>query len=182
MKAIVVIDMLEDFFKSGLLAEIRNELTKEIMRLVKRARRNGCPIIWVRQEFRSDLEDAFMMMRKSGTRVTIAGTDGCKILAEFEILDEDYEIVKKRYSAFYGTGLDDLLARLKIDEIVLSGVNTHACVRTTAVDAYQRDIEVSIPRECVASWDREHHEVTLKYFERAIARVERLDEIFPEVD
>jgi maleamate amidohydrolase len=48
-------------------------------------------------------------------------------------------IIKKRYSGFYGTTLDETLARLAPDAIILAGINTHACIRTTAVDAYQRD-------------------------------------------
>ena len=51
----------------------------------------------------------------------------------------DPVIVKKRYSAFSKTDLEDVLQRLMPDELVLAGINTHACVRTTAIDAYQRD-------------------------------------------
>jgi isochorismate hydrolase len=54
---------------------------------------------------------------------------------------------------------------------VLAFVNTHACVRATAVDAYQRDLEVIIPREAVGSYDREHAAVSLRYMHGKIASV-----------
>lgn len=180
MRAILVIDMLEDFFGEGRLKAVRQELTQRINVLTSRARTAGLPVIWVRQEFRDDLEDAFLVMRKKNIKITIAGTPGCKLLAELERADGDYEIIKKRYSAFFGTDLDQLLAELAVDELVLAGINTHACIRSAAIDAYQRDMEVTIPRECVSSWDAEHHDVTLRYLGRSIARVGDLDEVFPE--
>jgi nicotinamidase-related amidase len=79
--------------------------------------------------------------------------------------------VKKRYSAFFGTGLDELLAQLKPDSVILAGINTHACIRTTAIDAYQRDWPVMLALDCVDSYDREHHEVSLKYMKAKIAAV-----------
>jgi len=180
MKAILVIDMLEDFFREGPLEAIRKELCGRINTLTSWARREGVPVIWVRQEFREDLEDAFLAMRKRNIKVTIAGTQGCEILAELKREAGDHEIVKKRYSAFYGTELETLLSKLGVTELVLAGINTHACVRTAAIDAYQRDMEVTIPRECVASYDIEHHDVTLKYLEWSIADVVTLDDILGE--
>jgi len=55
--------------------------------------------------------------------------------------------------------------------VILAGVNTHACVRMTAIDAYQRDFEVIVARECVGSYDREHEAVTLRYLDCKIASV-----------
>lgn len=180
MKALLVIDMLEDFFREGPLKAIRKELTERINTLTSRARSVGVLIVWVRQEFREDLEDAFLIMRKRNIKVTVVGTHGCENLVELKKAASDYEIVKKRYSAFYGTELDRLLSELNVTELLLAGVNTHACIRTTAIDAYQRDLEVTIPRDCVASYDIEHHDVTLKYLERNIAKVMNLDEVLRE--
>jgi isochorismate hydrolase len=58
-----------------------------------------------------------------------------------------------------------------VRRVVLAGVNTHACVRTTAIDAYQRDLDVAIALDCTASYDEEHHDVTLRYCSRTIATV-----------
>lgn len=175
--AVLVIDMLEDFFRDGPLRTARGALTTRINTLTARARASGIPIIWVRQAFRDDLADAFLAMRRQGIRMTIAGTPGCQILAELRRTAEDFELVKKRYSAFYDTALDALLAELDATTLILAGVNTHACIRMAAIDAYQRDLEVVIPRECVASPDAEHHEVTLRYLGREIARVVSLEEV-----
>jgi len=79
-------------------------------------------------------------------------------------------IIKKRYSAFFGTTLDETLARLTPDTLILAGINTHACVRTTAIDAYQRDWPVVLAGDCIGSYDQEHHEISLRYMKDKIER------------
>jgi nicotinamidase-related amidase len=167
--ALLVIDMLRDFFRAGPLMEQRQSLTTSITELVAGFRAHGLPVIWVRQEFASDLSDAFSDMRRRGVRVTIAGTDGCEVLPELAMGPGDPVIVKKRYSAFHGTALDGLLAGIDPTVLIVAGINTHACVRTTVVDAYQRDYQVVIADEGVASYDHEHHEVTKRYLNGKIA-------------
>ena len=82
----------------------------------------------------------------------------------------DHVIVKKRYSAFFGTNLDDLLGRLGCTQIIVAGINTHACVRTTVIDAYQRDYDVILARDCIESHDKEHHETTWRYMDGKLGR------------
>jgi len=107
----------------------------------------------------------------------IKGTPGPLILDELVRHDSDIEIVKKRYSMFYGTDLESLLGELEADSLILAGVNTHACIRTAAIDGFQRDFQVTIIRECVASKDVEHHEVTLDYLGGGIATLMTLGEL-----
>lgn len=170
--ALIVVDMLNDFFeRSPVLAAQRAQLVTNINILVRACRVAQLPVIWVRQEFAPDLHDAFLDMRNHGTSITIAGTDGGELLGELECAPGDRMIVKKRYSAFFGTDLEAQLEMLRPDVLIVTGVNTHACVRTTVIDAYQRDLEVIIAAECVASSDPEHHEVTLRYLDGNVARV-----------
>src|SRR5690349_11031523 len=108
--ALLVIDMLNDFFRQhAALAACRDELVKSTNQLTSAFRSHAQPVFWVRQEFAPDLSDAFITMRKRGIRITIAGTDGCELLPELDRLPSDTIIVKKRYSAFFGTNLDQLL-------------------------------------------------------------------------
>jgi len=170
--ALLVIDMLVDYFERvPELSAQRVRLVPATNQLTEAVRGAGQPVIWVRQEFRPDLSDAFLDMRRRGVAVTIAGTQGAQILPELKRAPGDYEVVKKRYSAFYGTGLDDLLAALGTKSLVVAGINTHACVRTTVIDAYQRDYDVTLASDCIASYDIEHHDVTVRYLGGRIARL-----------
>jgi nicotinamidase-related amidase len=173
---LVVIDMLHDFLDSW-DATRRQRLVSSINDLVGGMRSLGHPVIWVRQEFEPDLRDAFLEMKVKGIRITIKGTRGCQIVPELALASSDIVIIKKRYSAFFGTSLDEALARLQPDAIILAGINTHACIRTTAIDAYQRDWEVILASDCIDSYDREHHEVSLRYMKDKLATVTNNAEI-----
>ena len=174
--ALIVIDMLQDFLESW-DAKRRQSLVASISELVSIARDRAWPIIWVRQEFEPDLADAFLDMKARGTRVTIKGTSGCQIVSGLSVATWDTVVIKKRYSAFFGTNLDETLSRLRPDGVLLAGINTHACIRTTAIDAYQRDWQVVIASDCIDSYDREHHDVSLRYMKDKIARVMSNEEI-----
>lgn len=167
--AIIIIDVLQDFFREGRLKEHREQLVKSINELVNIGRERDLPIIWVRQEFKDDLSDAFLALKKSGNKITIENTEGAKFLPELDRQESEHEIVKKRYSAFFKTEMDDLLDRLGVDTLILAGVNTHACIRMAAVDAYQRDYEVILAIGCIDSYDEEFHKASLLYLEKTIS-------------
>ena len=179
---LLVIDMLNDFFRSGQLVEQRSALVHSINELIGFFRKRKWPIIWVRQEFAPDLSDALLAMRDHNKSITIAGTEGAQLLSELDYRLTDAVIVKKRYSAFFGTNLDERLTSLKPDALVMAGINSHACVRTTAIDAYQRDYRVIIAADAVASYDEGHHLITLRYLSGEIARVMTNAEMFDLVN
>jgi len=174
--ALIVIDMLNDLLAPWTVAS-KQRLVRSTNALAGIVRSAGRPVIWVRQEFRADLKDAFADMRAKGIRVTIQGTQGSQIASDLVVDPTDTVIVKKRYSAFYGTVLEQVLARLRPDGLVLAGINTHACIRMSAIDAYQRDWKVILAADCVDSYDQEHHEISLRYMNGKIAAVMSNDEI-----
>jgi nicotinamidase-related amidase len=168
---LVIVDMLNDFFRQhAALSLQRASLVAAINELAQAFRKHDQPVIWVRQEFAQDLSDAFLEMRKHNLRVTIAGTTGSEILPELRRDPSDTIIVKKRYSAFFGTRLDTVLQELRPATLVLAGINSHACVRTTVIDAYQRDYEVIVASDGVGSYDADHHEITTRYLDGRLAR------------
>jgi len=173
---LIVIDMVNDFLEKWASAP-KQRLVRSINDLVGIMRQCGHPIIWVRQEFEPDLGDAFREMKTRGIRITIKGTVGSQIDPDLAVAESDPVVIKKRYSAFYKTDLDQLLSRLRPDALILAGINTHACVRVTAIDGYQRDWEIVVAGECVDSYDREHHDISMKYMKDKIATVMSNQEI-----
>lgn len=167
---LIVIDMVQDFLRTW-KASRRERLVQSINELVGIARSVSLPVIWVRQEFEPDLRDAFPEMRAKGIHITIKGTPGCEMVPELAVVPADIVIVKKRYSAFYQTTLDETLVRFAPDTLILAGINTHACIRTTAIDAYQRDWNVVLAADCVDSYDQEHHRISIRYMKDKIAAV-----------
>ena len=166
----LIIDMQVDFFAHERLSRLKATLVANTNALVAATRKASAPVVWVKQEFRPDLRDATLEIRRDKIAVVIAGTPGASILPELDVHTSDRIVVKKRYSAFFGTALDDLLVRLGCRQLIIAGINTHACVRTTVIDAYQRDYDVVLARDCIASHDKEHHEITWRYMDGKLGR------------
>lgn len=67
----------------------------------------------------------------------------------------EIEIIKRRYSAFFGTDLALFLAEQGIKRILICGVKTNVCVRATAQDAFAHGLEVCVAHEAVNT-NRDH--------------------------
>jgi nicotinamidase-related amidase len=167
--AIIIIDVQKDFFKDREMRRDSYRLIKRINELTKIGERNKIPVIWIKQQFKDDLSDAYLGMRQNKIKVTIAGTSGSRLLSKLSVRDFDISIIKKRYSAFYNTGLNDLLKKLKVNNLIIAGVKTYSCVRMTVIDAYQRDYEVIIALDCLAKTKSLHDQISLEYLLKYIA-------------
>jgi nicotinamidase-related amidase len=60
---------------------------------------------------------------------------------------------KVRHSAFYATPLSYLLTQLETKRIILTGQVTEQCILYSALDAYVRHFEVTVPSDAVAHID-----------------------------
>ncbi len=169
--ALLIIDMQNDFFKKVRLVEHKENLIKKINELAGFARQHSVPVIWIRQVLKADLSDAPLGIKKQGKRIVIEDTKGSQFLDGLDMQSTDIEVIKKRYSGFFQTNLSTVLQNHGVDTLIIAGINTHACVRMTAIDGYQNDYEVIIAEDCVDSYDQRHHDITMKYFQPTIAQV-----------
>jgi nicotinamidase-related amidase len=93
----------------------------------------------------------------------VGDTWGAEIIPELDPPDgEAWVLYKTRYSGFYGTNLDALLDLYCIEEATVVGCCTSICVMDTVGGLANRDIEVTIPKDSVADFDPEMHEMALK--------------------
>ncbi|CAN0888275.1 Nicotinamidase 2 [Linum grandiflorum] len=73
------------------------------------------------------------------------------------------EIIEKNtYSAFAGTGLQEKLEEMGVEEVIVAGVMTNLCCETTAREAFVRGFRVFFSADATATSDLELHESTLK--------------------
>ena len=179
-RALLAIDLLNDFLDQWAEDE-RAKLIHNTNQLIAYFRKLESPVIWVRQEFEPDLSDAFLEMRKKNIKITIKGTSGAEISADLNRHDSDLVIVKKRYSAFFRTPLEDILIEMNIGKLTLCGVNTHACIRMAAIDAYQRDLDVVIASDCISTYDQAHGDMSLKYLDGKISQLKSNGEIMSAI-
>ncbi len=172
--ALVIVDLLQDFFDhdiwtDSLIPKARATLVKNTNELVACCRKKEIPVIWFKQAFKPDLSDAFLHMRRSGKKYTISGTDGCELLTELDVFPDDHILLKSRFSAFFRTDLERLLEKLRIDCLILAGITTAWCIRSTAVDAYQLDYEIVIAKECIQAFTEREHRDSVRAMDGYIA-------------
>ncbi len=72
---------------------------------------------------------------------------------------------KVRHSAFYATSLAYLLRTLEPNRLILTGQVTEQCILYTALDAYIRHFEVTVPPDAVADIDAELGKAALRMME-----------------
>jgi nicotinamidase-related amidase len=97
----------------------------------------------------------------------IEGSDEARVISELASYPGEI-IHKKRYSAFFGTNLEERLKKPKPDKLIICGVLTNICVLHTAADARNRDYKVEIPVDCIASSDEEAHRFALEQMENVL--------------
>ena len=75
-------------------------------------------------------------------------------------------VVKARHTVFYGTPLEYLLWQRDVGHIVLTGQVTEQCILYSALDAYVRHLEVTVPHDAVAHIHESLADAALEMMER----------------
>jgi nicotinamidase-related amidase len=164
--ALLIIDMISDFdFEDGeKLFPLALAAAEKLARLKKRAKKAGVPIVYVNDNFGKWQSDFRKLLEHCGRR----DARGRRIVDLLAPDEEDYFVLKPKHSGFYSTTLDVLLEYLGAETLVLTGVATDICILFTANDAYMRDFNLFVPRDCVAANEVETNEKTLVYLENIL--------------
>ena len=131
--------------------------------VVEQAHRSGIPVIFIQEIHRADGIDFGRELDGDEDVHCLETSPGTPIAkAEMGWRDGDYEVPKRRYSAFFGTDLQILLNGLKVDTLILVGGLTDVCVHYTFVDAHQHDYFCRVVEDCVGGSSIEAHEASLR--------------------
>ena len=143
--------------------------TKEIMAQASaetRAEKRSADL----QVFKSDdgesIEKHLSKPRKGQqARFYIAGTRGAEICDELmDVVDEELDLIvtKHHYSAFDQTSLLTALRAKLVTEVYLCGVLTNVGVYSTAADAVQHGLQVTVVEDCLGYRSEDKHEEALR--------------------
>ncbi|SFJ75843.1 cysteine hydrolase family protein [Thermoflavimicrobium dichotomicum] len=154
--ALVIIDMLNDFIgpKATLRCENGEKIVPNIRKLIDFCHEVGIQVIHVQEWHRPN--DADFRVRPVHA---VRGTWGAEFIPELQPEEEkgDYIVRKRRHSAFSYTDMDLFLREEKIDTVVLTGVWTNVCVRSTGSDALYHGYNVIAISDACASQTEEMH-------------------------
>jgi nicotinamidase/pyrazinamidase len=163
--AVLVVDMLRGFLEEGhplYIGEKPRNIIPNIQGLLEQELARGAKVFFI-----CDNHDPGDLEFKMFPPHCIAGTPEAEVIPE--LANYPGEIIpKKRYSAFFNTNLEERLRQLKPDKIIVCGVLTDICVMHTVADARNRDYDVEVPVDCVASPDEGAHQFALDHIEKVL--------------
>ena len=163
--AVIVIDMLRGFLEEGYplyCGKEAREIIPNVRRLLKDMQTEGAAIIYLVDTHDPD-DKEFQIFPPH----CVEGTEETEIIPELSSCP-GVLIPKRRYSGFFNTDLEDRLAKIQPEEVIVVGVCTDICVMYTVGDLRNRDYNVLIYADCVASFDRQMHDFALKHMEKAL--------------
>jgi ureidoacrylate peracid hydrolase len=159
--AILVIDMLNDFCKPGgamVLPGYERLIAPQRM-VLDAGRRAGAAIIFLTDGHRPNMRREREFLKR--TPHCFDGSWGAQIIAELEPGPDDIVVRKRRYSGFFNTDLDLTLKDMEVQSVVVMGVVTNICVRSTVHDAFFLGYGVVVPEDCVAATGPREQESSL---------------------
>lgn len=169
-RVLLVVDMLNDFIKED-GALYCGESAKRIVTFVEEKVREfvsqGLPVIFI-----IDAHDQQDLEFKRFPPHCIYGSEGSDIIRQLKSLVEEYSfairVPKNRFSGFFRTNLNAILKDLKPDTVEVVGVCTHICVLFTVEELCNRDYNVLVHKEGVASFDQDAHAWALRQMKEVL--------------
>ncbi len=165
--AVLVVDMVRGFLEPGhnlYCGDEARDIIPRVKSLLQRERRAGSEVLFICDHHDpDDLEFQVFPVH------CVKGTEEPEVIPELsEFVTGNNVVPKNRYSGFFNTDLDRRLERLKPDKLLVCGVCTDICVLHTASDARNRDYQVEVPADCVATFDTDAHGWALRHLQRIL--------------
>ena len=163
--ALLIIDMQNDFVLEDAPFRIKGALgiVDNVRAVLEEFRSKNFPIFHMARVQRRDGSDIEITRKESFTKTPFAleGTKGAQIIDELKPKENEYRVKKIRMSAFFNTDLDSILRYLEIKNVVIIGVQTPNCIRTTAFDAVAYNYITYLVDDAVAGQSEEIHQANV---------------------
>ena len=151
--------------------------------LIGGCRAHGLPIIYTTPVSRADGADVVLLPTDLSVQTGVPSLTNCiegTLEAGFpEAIaprPQDYVFLKRRPSAFYGTGVAELLRLLRRTALVIGGGATNRGVETSVREAFSMDLDTVVVRECCWGGDAAAHAYSLDTSMKMYARVRTLQQ------
>src|SRR5262245_21140102 len=151
--------------------------------LIGACRARAMPIIYTTPVSRADGADVVLLPTDLSVETgvpsltnCVEGTPEAGFPDQIAPRREDYVFLKRRPSAFYGTGVAEVLRFLGRTALVIGGGATNRGVETSVREAFSMDLDTVVVRECCWSNDAAAQAHSLDKSMKMYARVRTLAE------
>ena len=152
--------------------------------IIAAARAAGVPVIYTTPVSRANGCDVVMLPTDLSAETgvppltnAVEGSDDAGFPDEIAPRAEDFVFLKRRPSAFHGTGVAELLRMLRRDIVIIGGGATNRGVETSVREAFNMDLATIVVRECCWGGDAAAHAYSLDKAMKMYARIRDLDQV-----
>ena len=173
--ALLIIDMQNDFVLEGRPLRVVSARTviPKILSVLSAFRAKGLPVFHIVRVHRRDGSDVEIIRQELFRKQPFAveGTPGAAVVDELAPLPGEYVIPKIRMSAFIGTELDLMLRTLGVTDLVVAGIQTPNCIRTTVFDAIAYNYPVVLASDATGAQTDEIHSASVRDMQNIGVRI-----------
>jgi nicotinamidase-related amidase len=150
--AILVIDMQVVFVspEGPFQNTIMDPVIDRLNAFLHAARARRLPVLFSNVVLRADGTDAGYFRNSPFLPILIETSPFIGLDPRIEREESDLMLRRHRFSTFFGTNLDAILAGLGADSVILTGVSINNAISATARDAFARDLPVMVVSDCCA--------------------------------
>jgi len=156
--ALIVIDMQEYFLnrRSHAYLPKSKRIILRLKKLISLFKKINRPIIFTRH---IDRDKYGLMCRWWGEAIE-EGDPLSRISDRLDTSGAEV-IIKHQYDAFLGTPLEEMLHKMGVRQVIITGVVAHLCCETTARSAFMRGFETFFVTDCTASSEPGHKKAAI---------------------
>jgi acyl-CoA reductase-like NAD-dependent aldehyde dehydrogenase/nicotinamidase-related amidase len=168
--ALLTVDLQQDYLARPGLSPPVSILTGRAAELIGGCRSLSIPILHIRTIIHRDGTNRMPHWKRSDHWACVEGTEGVEAPKELAPMPSEPIVSKPFYSAFGNPQTNRILGEWGIEQVIIAGVYSHACVRATILDAYQAGYEVWVAEDAIATNEPLHGDLTRRYLDGRICQ------------
>jgi nicotinamidase-related amidase len=143
-------------------SQVEGTVVPNIQRLLHRCRAAGIEVVHLKiASLVSDCRDVSLEHRRLNL-LAPSGSKESEILEELKPLENEIVISKGASGAFNSTAIDQILRNLRVDTLIITGVDTNYCVETAVRDAADRGYNVVLVSDGCTGMTAEYQRLALE--------------------
>jgi len=167
--ALLIIDMQNDFVCEDSPYRVAGAaaVIPKIQSVLAEFRKRKLPVFHILRVHRPDGSDVEIIRQEKFKKLpfAVAGTNGAAVIDELAPRAGEYILTKTRMSAFIGTELELMLRTLGITTVIVTGIQTPNCIRTTVFDAIAYNYPAVLIDDAVGAATDEIHRANVRDME-----------------
>lgn len=164
--ALLIIDMQNDFVLEGKPLKVAGapSVIPKIRMVLAEFRKRSLPVFHILRVHRPDGTDVEIIRQELFRKqpFAVAGTHGAAVIDELAPCGGEHVLTKTRMSAFIGTELDLMLRTLGVTTLVVCGIQTPNCVRTTVFDGVAFNYQVVLVDDATGASSEDIHRANVR--------------------